>query len=251
MAEISLAIPVYNSNLFLGEMFACLRLLDPAPTEIVFLDDASTDDSLSRVEAFAAAFGNNAKVRVLRNVRNGGIAAAYSRLAREACGEWIQLLDADDLLVESDYFAQAQPFLTVENDLVITAIDSNSRLIAVGSRILNWLVPRYPPKWWPLLGSFATRSGMLYRRQILVDHPFPDPAYPGSDVIHLLELRSTNRCLYLRHPRVFYRVHGNARSSLSCDYSTFRRKLARFDRLTRFAHGLDLGLRKLGQRWAR
>lgn len=251
VAEVSLCIPVYNSAAFLDELFTCLRALDPPPAEIIFLDDASTDDSLNRLKHFSATQTINATVRVLRNEKNSGIAGAYNRLANEARGEWIQLLDADDLLVESNFYRQIEPALATANDLVVTGLTSNACLLRYGACAISWLVPRCTPIWWPLLGSFATRAGVLYRRIRLLAHPFPDPAYPGSDVIHLLDLRNRGRCVYLRCPRVFYRVHSSAQSSGARDYTAYRNGLARFHRSIRYTHALDLGLRQIGQKWTR
>jgi glycosyltransferase involved in cell wall biosynthesis len=251
MIEISLTIPVYNASPFLDELFACLRALAPLPDEILLLDDASSDDSLRRLQAFAEASALPIPVRVLANERNAGIAGAYNRLAREARGEWIQVLDGDDVLVERDYFGRVRPALTADNDLVITGLESNSALLARGSRLFRQLVPRHPPAWWPLLGSFATRSGVIYRRQSVIEHPFADPMYPGSDVIHLLELRREARCVFIPRPRVFHRVHNKSQSSRSRDYSAYRRELVRYGLVTRMAYWLDITLRQLGHRWSR
>lgn len=251
MTEVSLAIPVYNSSPFLDGLFGCLRGLARFPGEIVFLDDASSDDSLQRLRVFAEAAALPIPVRVIANERNAGIAGAYNRLVRETQGEWLQILDGDDVLVERDYYAQVMPALTVDNVLVITGLESNSALLRRGTHWLRPLVPRHPPVWWPLLGSFATRSGVFYRRQALIDQPFADPMYPGSDVIHLLDLRRTGRCVFMPRPRVFHRVHEQSTSSLSRDYTTYRKQLARFGGSVRFTHGCDIALRQMGHRWSR
>lgn len=251
MTELSLGIPVYNSSPFLDGLFECLRSLTPLPSEIILLDDASSDDSLERLCAFAATSKLPVPVRVFNNKCNAGIAGAYNRLTREARGEWLQLLDGDDIFVEHDYFARIQSLTVAGNDLVITGLDSNSALLAKGSSLLRAIVPRRPPAWWPLLGSFATRSGVIYRRRALLDHPFPDPMYPGSDVIHLLDLRSTGRCVFLPRPRVFHRVHDRSQSSRSRDYALYRRQLSRFGGMIRLMYGLDIALRQMGHRWSR
>lgn len=251
MTDLSLGIPVYNSSLFLDGLFACLRALDPLPDEIILLDDASSDDSLPRLQMFAEASSLPVPVRVLSNDRNLGIAGAYNRLAREARGEWMQVLDGDDVLVGSDYYAQVRPALIAENDLVVTALESNSALLGWGARLLAPLVPRYPPRWWPLLGSFATRSGVIYRRRLLLESPFPDPMYPGSDVIHLLGLRNERRCVYMRRPRVFHRVHSGSQSSRGRDYAVYQQQLARCGRAVRLVYGADIALRQIGHRWSR
>lgn len=251
MTELTLGIPVYNSSPFLDGLFRCLRRLAPLPDEIILLDDASRDNSLQRLREFAERSKLPVPVRVLVNERNAGISGAYNKLIREARGEWLQLLDGDDVLVEHDYYAQVRPAFSLDNDLVVTGLESNSVLLRSGSRLFRSLVPCRPPQWWPLLGSFATRSGVIYRRRLLVEYPFPDPMYPGSDVIHLLVLRNEGRCVYMRRPRVFHRVHGNSQSSRSRDYTPYRRQLAEFGRAVRLTYGIDIAVRELGHRWSR
>jgi glycosyltransferase involved in cell wall biosynthesis len=251
MTDLSLGVPVYNSTLFLDGLFGCLRALDPLPDEIILLDDASSDDSLPRLRAFAEAWTSPVPVRVLSNERNLGIAGAYNRLVHEAHGEWMQLLDGDDVLVEPDYYARVRPALSAKNNLVVTGLESNSALLGWGSRLFRVLVPRSPPRWWPLLGSFATRSGVIYRRRLLLERPFFDPMYPGSDVIHLLDLRGEGRCTYMHHPRVFHRVHRNSQSSRGRDYTIYRQQLARFGGAVRLAYGADIAVRQMGHRWSR
>ena len=62
-----------------------------APLKIVVVDDCSTDDSADVVRA-AALPG----VVLVATDRNGGIAVARNRGAREATTEWLAFLDADD-----------------------------------------------------------------------------------------------------------------------------------------------------------
>ncbi len=61
--------------------------------ELLVVDDASTDDSVGRVEALAA---DDARIRVLRLERNGGPAVARNAGIREARGRYIAFLDSDD-----------------------------------------------------------------------------------------------------------------------------------------------------------
>ena len=108
VSDVSLCIPVYNSSPFLDPLFACLTRLDPAPAELLFLDDASTDDSLYRVMDFAASAPTGAAVRLLTSDYNTGIAAAYNRLAREASKSWVQLRGSVSRKVSRSFFADWQ-----------------------------------------------------------------------------------------------------------------------------------------------
>ncbi|MEJ7670328.1 MAG: glycosyltransferase family 2 protein [Casimicrobiaceae bacterium] len=251
MTSVSLCIPVYRSAEFLPDLFERLRALEPKPAEILLLDDASPDQSATLISNFAKQPLPQLNLRLIRNTSNTGIAAAYNRLAQEARAEWVHILDADDYPVEVDFYARVATELDPQRDVVVTALDSNSQVLRWGVSAFIWMAPRYPPRWWPLLGSFATRAGVIYRRERLLAQPFPDPAFPGSDVLHLLRLRGDHNCVFLRRAHVFYHVHAAATSSRERSYREYRAGLAQFGWVTWLAHMLDLRLRMLGQRIGR
>lgn len=245
MSDLSLGIPLYRSAPFLPGLFDRLRRTSTPPAEIVFVDDASPDDSCELAARFAAEWAGTA--RVLRNDANRGIAATYNRLAMEAKSPWVQILDADDYPVGEDYFARVIRRLDDRIDMLVTSVESNARLLDAGARAVAPFIPRLPPPWLPLLGSVATRSGVIYRRSLLLDLAFPDPAYPGSDVIHLAVLRQRFRCAFEAEARVYYAVHPGASSAQARTYVRFRQALAQLPVAARAAHLVDLGLRRLGQ----
>jgi glycosyltransferase involved in cell wall biosynthesis len=88
--RISVVIPAYNSEAFVAKTIATVQQQTVPVFEIIVVDDGSKD----RTSEVAAACGND--VRVLRQA-NGGPAAARNHGIREAKGDWIALLDADDL----------------------------------------------------------------------------------------------------------------------------------------------------------
>src|SRR5437667_5741570 len=175
MTSVSLCIPVYLSAEFLPGLFERLCALEPKPAEILLLDDDSPDQSATLISSFAKQALGHFNLRLIRNTSNTGIAAAYNRLAQEARAEWVHILDADDYPVEVDFYARVATELDLQRDLVVTALDSNSRVLRWGASVFGGIVPYEPPRWWPLLGSFATRGGVIYRRERLLAQPFPDP----------------------------------------------------------------------------
>jgi len=66
-----------------------------ADIEVLVCDDASGDDSLERIARFAAA---DPRVRLIPAEANGGPAQARNRGLEAARGEWIAIVDADDIL---------------------------------------------------------------------------------------------------------------------------------------------------------
>jgi glycosyltransferase involved in cell wall biosynthesis len=89
---VSILIPVYNAEAFVAETIqSALDQTWPAK-EIIAIDDGSTDKSLEILKSFAAA-----GVKVIEQ-QNRGASAARNRGLSEAKGEFIQYLDADDLM---------------------------------------------------------------------------------------------------------------------------------------------------------
>lgn len=236
---------MYNSGRFLGELFDRLTLLSSPPAEIVLLDDASRDNCHRLAMDFAAQASFDA--RVIRNEMNTGIAAAYNQLAASARYDWVHILDADDYPVEHNYYDFVGSHMASDAAAIVTAVKSNSRIITFGNQLLSTMVPRHPPQWWPLLGSFATRSGVIYRRKYMIENPFPDPAYPGSDVIQLLTMRTARHVVFEPRAHIYYRVHRNASSSQARTYSEFKSALKSFPLTTCTTHRAELAIRRVGQ----
>lgn len=99
--KISVIIPVHNNAQELPEAIESALSQTLKPFEIVVVDDGSTDES-ARV---AKGFGG--PVRVIGQ-ENKGPSAARNRAAKEARGDWLALLDADDLWLPQKLEAQAE-----------------------------------------------------------------------------------------------------------------------------------------------
>jgi glycosyltransferase involved in cell wall biosynthesis len=85
----SLVIAAYNAEATLGEALASALAQDYEPLEVMLVDDGSTDGTA----AVAAGFPS---VRCIQQP-NAGPSAARNRGLREAHGEFVGFLDADDV----------------------------------------------------------------------------------------------------------------------------------------------------------
>ncbi|MDE6864821.1 MAG: glycosyltransferase, partial [Alistipes sp.] len=90
--NISVIIPLYNKEREIGDTLRSVLAQTLRPTEIVVVDDGSTDRSADIVREIAAA---NPLVRLVAQA-NAGECAARNRAIAETTGEYIALLDADD-----------------------------------------------------------------------------------------------------------------------------------------------------------
>src|SRR4030095_8536127 len=83
----SVIVPAHDAGSHLPDCLAALRACGPAATEVIVVDDGSTDESA----AIAARLG----ARVVRLTANAGAAAARNRGAAEARGDILLFVDAD------------------------------------------------------------------------------------------------------------------------------------------------------------
>jgi glycosyltransferase involved in cell wall biosynthesis len=86
---VTAVIPAYNAELFISEAIQSALAQTVELAEIIVVDDGSSD----RTANVAAGFP---RTRVIRRP-NGGPGAARNTGIREASGEWIALLDSDDV----------------------------------------------------------------------------------------------------------------------------------------------------------
>jgi glycosyltransferase involved in cell wall biosynthesis len=90
--KVSVLIPCFNAERYIGETIeSVLRQTWPA-IEVIVVDDGSTDSSAAEIERFKSA-----GVQLIRQ-ENKGAGAARNRAYVASSGNFVQFLDADDLL---------------------------------------------------------------------------------------------------------------------------------------------------------
>lgn len=92
MTKISFIIPVYNCKAYLSNCVDSIRAVGISDYELLLIDDGSADGSGELCDELAERFPEICAV----HQANAGASAARNRGIREACGEKILFLDADD-----------------------------------------------------------------------------------------------------------------------------------------------------------
>lgn len=100
MPEISVVVPVYNAGEFVERCYNSINEQDFKDIEIIFVDDGSSDNSLSLLNKIA---DKDSKVKVIsqENKRQGG---ARNTGVKAAIGNYIAFVDADDF-ISSDFLS--------------------------------------------------------------------------------------------------------------------------------------------------
>lgn len=93
--KVSIIIPVYNKVAFVRESIESALGQSYPNIEVVLVNDGSTDGSLAILQEFKA---NNPDNIVLIDQINGGVSQATNAGIAASSGDFIQFLDADDLM---------------------------------------------------------------------------------------------------------------------------------------------------------
>ena len=101
---VSIAIPAHNAASTLGDTLRSVLAQTHPTLDIIVVDDGSTDNTAE----VAASFGE--RVRVIRQT-NAGISRSRNVSLEAARGEFIALLDADDLCEPERIAAQLKYLL--------------------------------------------------------------------------------------------------------------------------------------------
>ena len=158
---VSILIPCYNAERWIARAIESALAQTWSTTEVIVVDDGSTDNSLNVIRAF------DGRIRWETGPNQGGN-AARNRLLELARGEWVQYLDADDYLRSTKLerqivFAVKNPDFDVICGPTAWERVQNGELVCTDEVIPT---PRDP---WVLLAKWQLpqTGGPLWRREAL------------------------------------------------------------------------------------
>lgn len=91
---VSIIIPTYNNERFIGACVDSVLSQRGVELDIIVIDDGSTDTTGAIVDDYAT---RHASIRVVHRA-NGGLSAARNTAIPMIRGEWVTMLDGDDML---------------------------------------------------------------------------------------------------------------------------------------------------------
>ena len=113
---VSIIVPVYNAEIYLGPCLESLRSQTWPDLEIILVNDGSTDGS---GQLCAAAARVDGRIRFLDRP-NGGVSAARNAALAAAKGDYLQFSDSDDLLTPDATETLVRAAQVTGADLVIS-----------------------------------------------------------------------------------------------------------------------------------
>jgi glycosyltransferase involved in cell wall biosynthesis len=175
---VSVLIPCYNAEKYVGETLDSVLAQTWRNLEIIVVDDGSTDGSAAVVARYA-----DRGVQLIRQ-SNRGQTAALNMCLQHATGEYVQYLDADDLIGPDKIAVQMARLL---DEPACVASCEWGRFYGEAAQISfeyesNWC-DLDPVEW--LTRSRESGLGMLFPALWLVPRSVADRAGPWDDTLSL------------------------------------------------------------------
>jgi len=92
--QLSIIVPVYNVEEYLEECFESIIKTDVKESEIIVIDDGSTDNSNQIIKTFQQ---KDPRINVIEQ-ENAGLSSARNAGLKRASGKYVMFIDSDDLL---------------------------------------------------------------------------------------------------------------------------------------------------------
>lgn len=209
MGNISVIIPVYNGEKTIGRALASLISNRDYITEVIVVDDGSTDNTLECISEFKPHLNI-----VIKSIPNGGPGLARTEGIRLATGEWITFLDADDCLTASS-------LRYVSNEL------HDPKLVLLHTMTIYYESGNFVKE--NVEHSDGSCGGNFYRLEYLLKHRLIPMIYPRlsedeffNDVVNIYLDTVDDRHYSGRYDYPVYEVHHDFDDGLSYALSNWR-----------------------------
>lgn len=206
---VSVIIPNYNHAKYVGDAIQSVSDQDYSNLEIIVVDDGSTDNTREVVCHF-----DDPRIKYIWQ-QNAGLSAARNKGIRNARGEYIGLLDADDLY-EPDFISTFLRYLN-SNPSVDAAycisqfVDENNNVLFQQT---SWTEPPEQLHTRLLNGNFIVPLCMFARKYCYEEVGLFDTSLQGcADWDMWLRFSQRYRVLGINEPLARYRVVMNSMSS--------------------------------------
>lgn len=203
---VSVLIPCYNAERWIAATLQCLADQTHRRLEVIVVDDGSSDRSCEIVEGFPLQ-----GLRLLRQ-KNAGAAVARNTAFKASRGDFVQFLDADDLLSPDKIERQLKRLRDLPGSVAASAwarfFVSQDEASFVADESWHDL---FPVDW--LVASWKEGGGMLFPAMWLVPRDVAEKAGPWNEALTLNDdgeyfarvVLAADKVLFCEEARSFYR----------------------------------------------
>lgn len=205
MSKVSIIIPVYNGERYLGKCIQSILKQTHTNLELILINDGSKDNSGVICDHWAE---QDSRVKVIHQ-ENQGVSAARNAGLNIAAGDYIGFVDADDEIAPETYETALNQI--GDHDIVMwdaITVWGDGRTDADTIPLLETDCTITETDWTPDLLALMAGSACrcLYRAKCIVDIRFPQGIKFSED--RLFNLYAMGRCNSLRYLKtpLYYRL---------------------------------------------
>lgn len=204
---ISVVIPVYNASKYVTRTLESVICQTYENIEILLIDDCSTDNSVEILRDYEK---RDSRIKVFTSEKNQGVAAVRNRGIQAAKGEYIALLDSDDIWVDTKLEKQIESLRRTGAQISYCSYsftDENDNEI-----LRPFIVPEKTTYKQMLYCNYMSCSTVLIEASLLKKHPFKREFYHEDYVLwlELLSIPTTN--VGIKEVLAYYRQVSGSRS---------------------------------------
>lgn len=129
--KVSVLIPLFNAEKYIEQTLMSICQQTYKDFEVVVVDDCGGDSSVRIVEEYQK---KDSRIRIIHNEQNMGIAYSRNRGLAECRGEYVALLDDDDLMMPDRLKVQVE---YLDNHPEIGAVGGNAQWIDENNNIVR------------------------------------------------------------------------------------------------------------------
>ncbi|WP_251208372.1 glycosyltransferase [Acetatifactor aquisgranensis] len=226
MKRISVVIPMYNGEAFIGQCVRSVTCQTYRNLEIIVVDDGSTDNGAAVCEEL---MGTDERIRLCRQ-ENGGVSAARNHGIEVSTGEYVFFLDSDDAIhprLLEEMLGQAEAnhaqlvfcvYRKLDSSRMETVLAGTAERPGKGASHegqTGWLTADeagteewFHVKYTDILSGIG---GKLILREAIGNLRFDTELKNGEDTFFLYQLvRGQVRSAYCPEEWYYYRMHGES-----------------------------------------
>ena len=205
--KVSIIIPVYNAEKFIGKTIESVLNQTYKNWEILIFNDKSKDNSLKIIKKYSK---KDKRIKVVDSKENVGVVAARNKLIEIATGEFIAFLDADDYWKQNKLEKQIK-FMLKNNALI--SCTEYTRVTEDEKEINDIIIKEIITYEDMLKNNYLGCLTVIYNANKLGKRYFKEREKNEDYVLWLEIVKETKIIFGLKENLAFYRVLNNSRSS--------------------------------------
>lgn len=220
MPKVSIITPCYNAEKYIQETYESLKNQTFKDWEWIVVDDSSKDNSYKILEDLQH---QDERIKLFKNEENLKVSKTRNKGIKEASGDYIALLDADDLWLPDKLETQVSWHEEGEKFTFHTASIFKDE-VTLGQKKGKGKITRHDL----LKNNVIHTSSVMVDSSITKRHPFKEGLSYGEDLLFFIDIISETKFAH-GHENIFskYRLHENSLSKNKINMAKNRWKIYR------------------------